>query len=419
MAPSLLEITSAYQPQVGLEDVRMTTEVHADVNSEEQILNQYKRGPLIGKGQHGNVYVCYDLSQQGSLVAMKVVNRKNPKQDRMKELRRKKVPASGSHLPVTDNLSSTEHKIRKEIAIMKKCRHPHVVRLIEVIDDKLYKKVYMVMEYLGGGEVKWRDPSGRPVLRVEQCRRICRDVILGLEYLHHQGVIHRDIKPGNLLCTQDRRMVKIADFGVAHITAAHLAVDPHSRTPTSSDNLALLFDDSELCKTAGTPAFLAPEVVIEFGRDMSASGSEAGSIDENRPEPLQASESRARVQGSGSTVQVSAYSRPPITKAVDVWALGVTLYCLLFGELPFNPKQRNEFQLYKVICTEDWDVPEKMGLDQLPTGGRHQPVDPSRPSEGALIVSLLEKLLEKDASKRITLDEVKVRFSPYCFANLG
>ena len=38
------------------------------------------------------------------------------------------------------------------------------------------------MEFLGGGEIKWRDADNNPVLRVDQSRRICRDVILGLEY---------------------------------------------------------------------------------------------------------------------------------------------------------------------------------------------------------------------------------------------
>jgi len=40
----------------------------------------------------------------------------------------------------------------------------------------------IVMEFLGGGEIKWRDSDSNPVLRVDQSRRICRDVILGLEY---------------------------------------------------------------------------------------------------------------------------------------------------------------------------------------------------------------------------------------------
>src|ERR1700761_2414895 len=75
--------------------------------------------------------------------AIKVVSRHNPRADRLNQLKRKRIPRSGPHLPVTDNLGSQEYKIKKEIAVMKLCRHPHVVRLLEVIDDKLYQKVYM------------------------------------------------------------------------------------------------------------------------------------------------------------------------------------------------------------------------------------------------------------------------------------
>jgi hypothetical protein len=71
------------------------------------------------------------------------VSRHNPRADRLNQLKRKRIPRSGPHLPVTDNLGSHEYKIKKEIAVMKLCRHPHVVRLLEVIDDKLYQKVYM------------------------------------------------------------------------------------------------------------------------------------------------------------------------------------------------------------------------------------------------------------------------------------
>lgn len=61
----------------------------------------------------------------------------------MKALRRGKIPASPGHVALTAGLTSTEQKIRKEIAIMKKCRHAHVVRLYEVIDDKIQSKIYM------------------------------------------------------------------------------------------------------------------------------------------------------------------------------------------------------------------------------------------------------------------------------------
>ena len=60
----------------------------------------------------------------------------------MNLLRRRNLPAS-SHTPLTDKLGSLEQKIRKEIAIMKKCRHGHIVRLLEVIDDKLNERIYM------------------------------------------------------------------------------------------------------------------------------------------------------------------------------------------------------------------------------------------------------------------------------------
>jgi len=57
-------------------------------------------------------------------------------------MRRKNIPTS-PHTVIADKLGTTEHKIRKEIAIMKQCRHGHVVRLLEVIDDKLKEKIYM------------------------------------------------------------------------------------------------------------------------------------------------------------------------------------------------------------------------------------------------------------------------------------
>lgn len=76
------------------------------------------------------------------LQAIKAVKRKNPKVDKLSMLRKRNLPSS-PHLPLTDQLGSTEHKIRKEIAIMKKCCHPHVVRLLEVIDDNLNERIFM------------------------------------------------------------------------------------------------------------------------------------------------------------------------------------------------------------------------------------------------------------------------------------
>jgi len=204
--------------------------------------------------------------------------------------------------------------------------------------------------------------------------------------------------------TSDRRTVKITDFGVAHMSAAQRLAGPGRNksdsagaagTTDSDADLQLLFDDSELCKTAGTPSFLAPEVVFDFGTEilpLSSSGALAASG-----------------SNSATTLQAPAPLRPPITKAIDVWALGVTLYCLLYGKTPFRVESNHEFALYGVICTQDWDVEPCMGLDRIPTEGRHHDCPNDKPcSEGAEITKLLERLLEKDMSKRITLDEVKV-----------
>lgn len=70
------------------------------------------------------------------------MKRNNPRAEKMNLLRRRNLPTS-PHTPLTDKLGSLEQKIRKEIAIMKKCRHGHIVRLLEVIDDKLNDRIYM------------------------------------------------------------------------------------------------------------------------------------------------------------------------------------------------------------------------------------------------------------------------------------
>lgn len=86
-------------------------------------------------------------------------------------------------------------------------------------------------------------------------------------------------------------------------------------------------------------------------------------------------------------------SRPPITKAIDIWALGVTLYCFIYGRCPFHAE--TEFELFNII--------PRMQPSYDPVPGREE-VCPK-------LQDLLSRLLEKDVSKRITLKQVKVRIS--------
>lgn len=381
-------------------NVRVTEELRFRYSDDRRpIVNQYLRSHRVGKGQHGEVWVCWDLNNDRREVAIKAVKRVNPRAEKLNLLRRRNLPAS-SHTPLTDKLSSLEQKIRKEIAIMKKCRHGHIVRLLEVIDDKLNERIYMVMEYLSGGEIKWRNERNQPVLTVDQCRRICRDVILGLEYLHYQGIIHRDIKPANLLWTADRQMVKITDFGVSHFSyAQRLAAAGRGQVALDDPNDPILLDDSDLSKRAGTPPFLAPEVIAEYTStepfpSMSASATSSTLLSSRSGTPV----------NSTTTIRASAAPRrQPITKAIDVWALGITLYCLLFGHIPFRAADSSEYVLYNIICNNDWEPDETMGCDAIPTGGRR----PDPKSRGYAVMHLLDRFLQKDVSKRITLGEAK------------
>ncbi|CAA7269548.1 unnamed protein product [Cyclocybe aegerita] len=398
-------------------DVLTTDHLHAFMEEGRPMLNNYVRHVKVGGGQHGDVYLCHRINsklppshpERRLPVAMKSVKRNNPRAEKMKMLQSHRMPTS-AHVSLADKLNTTEAKIRKEIAIMKKLRHPHVVRLYEVIDDRMKEKIYMVMEYLGGGEVKWRDNHNNPVLTISQTRRIIRDAVLGLEYLHHQGIIHRDIKPANLLWTEDRRQVKIGDFGVSHFSYAQRLAAAGGKDDTHDANDPILLDDSNLSRRAGTPSFLAPEVIFEHTVGVP------GSISSRNQSPSSSQTSST----ASATIQPipGALKRPEITKAIDVWALGVTLYCLLFGTTPFSTEQ-NEFALYDCICNDKWKLLPTMGYDQVPTGApgvdagtTGTSADASKGTstseDPAGIIDLLDHFLQKDARARITLDEVKL-----------
>ncbi len=326
-------------------------------------------------------------------------------------------------------LWTTDQKVRREIAIMKKCSHDNVVQLREVIDDPQSKKIFMVLEYMEGGEVVWNDDQGRPTLTVDEARGILRDVVCGLEYLHYQGIIHRDIKPANLLRDKEHR-VKISDFGVSHfsyammiandqIAAASAASHNKLDSPSGSTSDPSLIDDRELAKTAGSPAFFAPELC------MSSFSPTSPSID-----PVRSSNAGSLADAAQGKV-APLPARPKVTKAIDVWALGVTLYCLLFGTTPFTAE--SEFALFAVIPSTDYSIPKFMGADRVRVGPRKprwqsqsqwtdeeadaQPASPSELCPDATLESLtedarqlrdlLDRLLEKDPSKRITLEDVK------------
>lgn len=265
-----------------------------------------------------------------------------------------------------------------------------------------------------------------------------------LNIVHYQGIIHRDIKPANLLYTFDRSHVKIGDFGVSHFSYAQRlsAIGAAGGDPASQDKMdPILLDDSALTMRAGTPMFIAPEVVWEYriptttsspslarGQPLSqlprsASIPDRSSVGGSSASPLSlrdGADSTSPISGSNSPSSSSS-GRPPVTKAIDVWALGITFFCLLTGTLPYEASA-NEWALFGKIANQNVTLPADLGVDRVPVTGRRE-IDhdwekgrvwrksegKQKLNEGNLIHELLEGLLQRDPANRITLDELKVR----------
>jgi [calcium/calmodulin-dependent protein kinase] kinase len=112
--------------------------------------------------------------------------------------------------------------VEKEISLLKQINHTNIIRLHEILMDEEGEKLYLILDNCSKGEImKWNaeDLSFSPCnsetyFSEENIRSIIIDTLEGLKYLHGEGIMHRDIKPQNLLMTDDDK-VKIADFGVA------------------------------------------------------------------------------------------------------------------------------------------------------------------------------------------------------------
>ncbi|XP_028429582.1 calcium/calmodulin-dependent protein kinase kinase 1b [Perca flavescens] len=273
-------------------------------------LNQYKLKNEIGKGSYGVVKLAYNEDSE-QYYAMKVVSKK-----RLMRLCGffRRMPPQGSN-PVFPL-----EKVYKEIAILKKLDHHNVVKLVEVLDDPDEDGLHMAFELMTKGPVM-EVPTDNPFTE-EQARFYFRDVVLGMEYLHYHKIIHRDIKPSNLLLGDDGH-VKIADFGVSNEFEG---------------------TDAMLSSTAGTPAFMAPEMMTEYEQSFSG-------------------------------------------KALDVWAMGVTLYCFVFGKCPFYDEY----------------------IVSLHNKIKNKPVEyPETPLISSELKELIKRMLDKNPVARITIPEIKL-----------
>jgi serine/threonine protein kinase len=210
--------------------------------------------------------------------------------------------------------------LEREIRLMRLFQHPNILKLFKVLHDASSDEVYLVLEHAAVGSLGAFIERGQR-LSVPSTLSVIKQISRAIKFLHENCYVHQDIKPGNILLDQTGRAI-LADFGIGHsFTSASMVV--------------------------GSPAYQAPEALDDSYVDADESAS------------------------------------PDAPQKEDIWALGITLYQLLFGRLPYEGEN-----LYQVVqAAKDRPI-------QIPDG-----TDPQ-------VVRLLEGMLKLDPAERFLVDDV-------------
>lgn len=206
-------------------------------------------------------------------------------------------------------------KIEKEIEILKLINaHRFVIKLMEVFEDD--NSVYFVFEYVKNGDLVQYFRQN-PLMEEPELKAFFHKIVKGVEYLHQNKVIHRDIKLDNILLDEELQP-KICDFGIS----------------------SLVEDGQAIMDTGGTPAYLAPEVIKAEGK---------------------------------------------VCEKSDVWSLGVLLFLMNFGTVPFKSSDMQNLYSKIIIGHFKFPVYDDVSIE---------------------VMDLIKRMLVVDINSRLSIDGV-------------
>eukprot|EP00656_Telonema_subtile_P050041 TRINITY_DN6379_c0_g1_i5.p1 TRINITY_DN6379_c0_g1~~TRINITY_DN6379_c0_g1_i5.p1 ORF type:complete len:313 (-),score=50.13 TRINITY_DN6379_c0_g1_i5:872-1810(-) len=146
---------------------------------------RYERDKKIGEGTYGVVFRAHD-HQTGAIVALKRI----------------RLDTEEEGVPCT---------AIREISLLKELRHDNIAKLLDVVHSE--KKLTLVFEFLEM-DLKGLMDAQNHNLDAATVQHFMKDLLRGIDYCHQRNVLHRDLKPQNLLVSRTDRVLKLADFGL-------------------------------------------------------------------------------------------------------------------------------------------------------------------------------------------------------------
>jgi len=187
----------------------------------------YTRGQLLGRGTFGEVFMGIN-SETGSLLAVKQLRNNQLNED--------------------SNSGTRVRKLREEIAVMKSLNHPNIVRYYGSQINEQNGSLEIILEYVSGGSIASLLSQTGSGFSEPIVKKYTNHMLKGVAYLHAKGIIHRDIKGGNVLIN-DQGIAKLADFGCSKCLLEH-----------SNQSI-----EASLKNIRGSILWMAPEVVRQTG----------------------------------------------------------------------------------------------------------------------------------------------------------